>query len=196
MAHIRHATTGALTMANTHPFCQHGRLFAHNGVIEDLPTLERHLGADRALVGGESDSERFFALITREIERHGGDVQAAIRTAVRWIVEELPVVSINFGLVTASDLWALRYPETNSLFVLERPAGGGGAGTAAALEQSSDLGAWVRSEPARDRRTVVVASERLDEDPGWREIRSDELVHVGPSLRLQTEPLIGHPAGQ
>src|SRR5947209_12916207 len=36
IAHIRFATTGALTDANTHPFEQDGRLFAHNGVIADL----------------------------------------------------------------------------------------------------------------------------------------------------------------
>ncbi len=190
VAHIRHATTGAVSEANTHPFCQHGRLFAHNGVIDDLPALERQLGDDLALVGGESDSERFFALITREIERHGGDVEAGIREAVRWIVAELPIVSINFVLVTATDLWALRYPETNSLFVLERAAGGGGPGVAVALEQSSSLGARVRCEPARDHRTVVVASERLDEDPGWREIRSGELVHVGSTLALGTDRLV------
>ncbi len=184
VAHIRHATTGPLTTANTHPFCQHGRLFAHNGVIENLPELERHLGTDLALVAGDTDSERFFALITREIDRHDGSVEAGICAAVRWIVEELPILSINFVLVTATDLWALRYPETNSLFVLERTAGGGGLGASAPLAQTSDLGMRVICEPARDHSVVVVASERLDQDPGWREVRSGELLHVAPSLRL------------
>src|SRR5208282_5938369 len=36
VAHVRFASTGKLIMRNTHPFEQHGRLFAHNGVIEDL----------------------------------------------------------------------------------------------------------------------------------------------------------------
>lgn len=187
VAHIRHATTGGLTIANTHPFCQHERLFAHNGVIDDLPKLEQHLGDDRALVAGESDSERFFALITREVDRHGGTVGAGIRAAVQWIVQELPVVSINFVLVTATDLWALRYPDTNTLFVLERAAGGGRSGTAAALEQSSSHGTRVHSDRARGRPLVVVASERMDDDPGWREVRSGELVHVGPSLTLESD---------
>jgi predicted glutamine amidotransferase len=190
VAHIRHATTGGLTMANTHPFCQRGRLFAHNGVVEDLPKLERRLGTDLALVGGESDSERFFALITREIERHSTGVDDGIRAAVLWIVARLPLVSINFVLVTATDLWALRYPDTNSLFVLERQAGGGEPGRAAPLEQISRLGMRVHSEPARDHPAVVVASERLDADPGWREVRSGELLHVGPSLTLESELLI------
>ena len=37
LAHIRFASTGALELRNTHPFEEDGRLFAHNGVIEDLP---------------------------------------------------------------------------------------------------------------------------------------------------------------
>jgi glutamine amidotransferase len=187
VSHIRHATTGGLTLANTHPFCQHDRLFAHNGVIGDLPKLEQHLGDERALVLGQSDSERFFALITGEIDRHRGSVDAGIRAAVGWIVRMLPVASINFVLVTATEMWALRYPETNTLFVLERAAGGGGSGAAAALEQTSSHRTRVHCEPARDRPLVVIASERMDDDPAWREVRSGELLHVSPSLELETE---------
>jgi len=192
VAHIRHATTGALTMANTHPFSQHARLFAHNGVIGDLAKLEQHLGEDRALLAGETDSERYFALITGEIDRHGASVDAGIRAAVGWIVEMLPVASINFVLVTATDLWALRYPATDTLYVLERPAAGGGSG-ATALEQTSSHGTRVHCEHGRDRPLVVVASERMDDDPAWREVRSGELLHVGPSLELETEILFDGP---
>jgi glutamine amidotransferase len=193
VSHIRHATTGGLTMANTHPFCQRDRLFAHNGAVGDLPKLEQHLGDERALVAGETDSERLFALITREIDRQGGNVEAGIRAAVRWIVQMLPVVSLNFVLVTVTDLWALRYPETDTLFVLERAAGGGGPGAATALEQTSSHGTRVHCEPARDRSVVVLASERMDDDPAWREVRSGELLHVGPSLKLETELLFDGP---
>jgi predicted glutamine amidotransferase len=189
VAHIRHASTGGLTLANTHPFSQRGRLFAHNGVINDLPKLEQHLGEDRALVMGETDSERYFAVITREIERHDGSIDAGIRAAVTWVAHTLPIVSINFVLITATDLWALRYPETDTLYVLERPAGGGGPGPDQALEQTSSHGTRVLSDHARERPLVVVASEQLDEDPGWREVQSGELLHVGPSLELETSLL-------
>src|SRR6476620_9769630 len=60
-AHIRYATTGGLDVANTHPFEQRGRVFAHNGVILELERLERELGDDRSLVSGDTDSERLFA---------------------------------------------------------------------------------------------------------------------------------------
>jgi glutamine amidotransferase len=192
VAHVRHASTGGLTMANTHPFCQRDRLFAHNGVIEDLPKLEEHLGDARSLLAGETDSERFFALITREIDKHGGGVEAGIRAAVSWIAETLPVVSLNFVLITATDLWSLRYPETDTLYVLDRPPGGGSA-TDEPLEHVSSYGTRVQSEHGRDHPLVVVASERMDDDPGWREVRSGELLHVGPSLELESERILAGP---
>jgi predicted glutamine amidotransferase len=125
VAHVRHATNGALTMANTHPFCQEDRLFAHNGVIGDVPALEAELGPALSLVHGETDSERFFALITREIERTG-NVGEGVAAAAGWVAEQLPVLSINCVLTTESELWALRYPDTNELHVLRRDAGGSG----------------------------------------------------------------------
>jgi predicted glutamine amidotransferase len=192
VSHVRHATAGSLTMANTHPFCQHSRLFAHNGAIDDIARLEGHLEDERGLVAGQTDSERYFALITGEIDRHDGDVSAGIRTAVRWIVQNVPVVSINFVLITATDLWALRYPETDSLFVLERSAGGGGSATPRQLEQTSSHGTRLRSAHARDRPVVIVASERMDDD-AWHEVASGELVHVDPSLTVRTERLLTGP---
>lgn len=189
VSHVRHATTGDLTLANTHPFCLQDRLFAHNGVIDDLPKLEQHLGHDRSLVRGDTDSERYFALITREIDRHGGDVGAGIRAAVGWIAGNLPILSINFVLITATELWALRFPETHSLFLLERSPGGVGPQPPRALEQTSSHGTRVHSEHGRDHPLVVIASERMDDEEGWRELATGELVHIDSSLTLTTEQL-------
>jgi predicted glutamine amidotransferase len=57
----------------------------------------------------------------------------------------------------------------------------------------SSHGTRVHSEHARERPVVVVASERLDDDSGWREIRSGELLHIGPSLGLESEVLFEGP---
>ncbi len=43
VAHVRYASTGKHTVANTHPFLEDGRLFAHNGVVQGLPDLDRRL---------------------------------------------------------------------------------------------------------------------------------------------------------
>jgi predicted glutamine amidotransferase len=182
VAHVRYASTGSLVMKNTHPFEQEDRLFAHNGVIGDLGALEHELGSAMSLVGGDTDSERWFALITREIDR-AGDVGEGIASAARWVAANLPVLSLNFVLITASDLWAFRYPDTHELHVLER-APGGPSGSRH-LEQASARGSIrVRSGDLASRGAVVVATERMDEDAGWRELRSGELLHVDDSLRV------------
>ena len=63
-------------MLNTHPFVMDGRLMAHNGGLGDLAQLDKELGSYARLVLGDTDSERYFALITKEIDAHGGDVGA------------------------------------------------------------------------------------------------------------------------
>ena len=92
VAHVRYASTGAHTVANTHPFLQDGRLFAHNGVVQGLPELGQRLTelGTAGLVRGETDSERVFALITGETRRHGGDLGRGITAAVGWIAASCP----------------------------------------------------------------------------------------------------------
>jgi glutamine amidotransferase len=192
VAHIRFASTGGLETRNTHPFEQAGRLFAHNGVIGGLADLDRRLGDHRSLVGGDTDSERFFALITKEAEAAGGDVTAGIARAATWISETLPVYALNLVLVTADQLWALRYPDTHGLFVLERPRGGRGGSRP--LDHASAAGSIrVRSGDMAAQPAVVVASERMDEDPGWRAIPSGHLIHVGADLRVRSTAVLGDP---
>jgi predicted glutamine amidotransferase len=195
IAHVRYASTGAVSPENTHPFEQRDRLFAHNGVIEDLGRLEDELGDARSLVQGETDSERYFALITREIERDG-DVSGAIVRAANWIAKNLPVFALNLILLTEAELWALRYPDVHELYVLERAAGGPSGRRH--LEHASARGSVrVRSGDLATRRAVVVASEPMDEDAGWCALESGELVHVAPDLKVTvTRPLSEPPAHQ
>jgi predicted glutamine amidotransferase len=191
LAHIRYASTGGLDPRNTHPFQQRGRLFAHNGVIQDLPTLEAELGDHRDLVSGDTDSERFFALITKHIDANGGDVGAAITTAAQWVADTLPVYAINLILTTPTELWALRYPETHELFVLRRAAGGPHGDRH--LEHASTAGRIrARSGDLAEQPAVVVASERMDEDPGWQALRPGELIHVDPHLVCTRRIVLDH----
>lgn len=191
VAHIRYASTGALTAENTHPFEQEKRLFAHNGVIGDLDALDERLGQARSLVRGETDSERYFALITSEIEGTG-DIAKGISAAVTWIAEHLPVFALNFVLITADQLWALRYPDVHELHVLERAAGGPSGRRH--LEHASAPGTIrVRSGDLLRHPAVVVASEQMDEDPGWRALAPGELVHVGPALQVSTTTVLDTP---
>jgi glutamine amidotransferase len=192
VAHVRYASNGGVAMANTHPFEQSGRLFAHNGVIGDVPALERELGTEgMAPVRGETDSERFFALITREAARTS-DVGEGVARAVRWVSAHLPVLSLNFVLIAASELWALRYPDTHDLFLLERAAGGPGGDRH--LEHASRRGSVrVRSGDLARLPAVVVATERMDEDAGWRELSPGELLHVDGEEGVSSTQVIEGP---
>jgi predicted glutamine amidotransferase len=180
VAHVRYASTGQHTLVNTHPFEQDARLFAHNGVVEGLSDLDRRLAELGAagLVHGQTDSERVFALVTAETRRHGGDLGQGLTAAIGWIGDRLPVYALNLVLITADSLWALRYPATHELYVLDRPSGGAG------LEARSDR-IHVRSPHLAGQPCVVIASERMDDDPGWRLLDPGELLYVGPDLKIQ-----------
>jgi predicted glutamine amidotransferase len=185
LAHVRFASTGGLSIDNTHPFVLDDRLLAHNGVIQDLDALDARLGDARSLVHGETDSERFFALVTAEGRATGGDVTAALTSAARWVADNLRLYALNIILTTASELWALRYPATHELLVLERTAHG------RHLDHASAAGSIrVRSGDLAEAPAVIVATERMDEDPGWYGLAPGELLHVDGELNVRREVIL------
>ncbi len=192
LAHVRYADTGPVSDANTHPFMLDGRAFAHNGVVSELDELERRLGADRVLVHGETDSERFFALMTVAIRGHEGDVRAGIIAATTMLAREITLYSLNFLLATPGHLWALRYPEHNPLYVLAR-APGGPRGDQPLDEHSPHGTIRMRARDGSQRPLIVIASEPMDEDLGWEEVGSGELLHIGPELELHREVVLPEP---
>jgi glutamine amidotransferase len=191
VAHIRYASTGAISPENTHPFEQAGRVFAHNGVIGELERLEQELGDEMRLVRGETDSERFFALITRETERCGQLHEGIVR-ATRWVAEHLPVFALNFVLITATELWVLRYPDTHELHFLQR-APGGSSGQRHLDHASARGSVRVRSGALARLPAVVVATEPMDEDPAWRALGPGQLLHVDDQLGLNVLSAIERP---
>lgn len=185
VAHVRLASAGGVAMRNTHPFEQAGRLFAHNGGFGGADRLERELGEAMSLVVGETDSERYFALITRETAAAGGDVGEGIRRAVTWIDRELPVIALNFVLVTPGELWALRTPELDTLFVLERPAGGRssaplepGRNRPGTLERPGRCAGGRRGQRADGRGSRLAGDRVRGADP--RRPATDRLHHDDP----------------
>jgi glutamine amidotransferase len=192
VAHVRYASRGADKLENTHPFEQRGRVFAHNGHIGDLARLEAELGPDRGLVQGDTDSERFFALVTRETEANGGDPGAGLAAAAGWIADHVELYALNCLLATADGIWALRYPDTHPLLMLERAKGGRSG--ARHFEAASAAGRIrVRSGALADCPSVVFATEAMDEDAGWRTLEPGELVHVDRRLRVSSRVALDRP---
>ncbi|MCV7205445.1 class II glutamine amidotransferase [Mycolicibacterium peregrinum] len=188
IAHVRYASTGALDVANTHPFLQDGRIFAHNGVVEGLPDLDerlKELGA-ADLVKGQTDSERVFALITAAVRANGGDVGAGVAEAIGWLADNVPIYAVNLLLSTATDMWALRYPDIHDLYVLDRrnPAQRRLRLRSARIRAESE---HLTSQPS-----VVFASEPMDGED-WQLIAPGELVHVDADLRIDRQPAFPDP---
>jgi glutamine amidotransferase len=197
VAHVRWASVGGRTVQNTHPFVMQGRIMAHNGGLGDVGRLAGQLGSYRDLVLGETDSEHYFALITQQIDAHGGDVGAGIAAAAGWIAAHLPVSSLNTVVAAPGELWALRYPAQHALHIIERPAG---ASLPAAAAGGGAPGLHVRSAtssihaPAlQELRSVVVASEELDGERGWRMLAPGELVHIRPDLTVESAVVLPDP---
>ena len=195
VAHVRYATTGGRTLRNTHPFEMRGRIMAHNGGFGETARLDAELGEYGTLVHGDTDSERYFALITQQADAHGGDVGAGIAAAAAWIAANLPVSSLNTIVATPGELWALRYPDQHALHILQRPAGGPDgargeqqAGLHARSETSSFHVPGLDSLPS-----VVVASEQLDGETGWRMLAPGELVHIGSGLTVESAVALTQP---
>jgi predicted glutamine amidotransferase len=197
VAHVRWASVGGRTVQNTHPFAMQGRIMAHNGGLGDVARLAEQLGSYRDLVLGETDSEHYFALITQQIDAHGGDVGAGIAAAAGWIAATLPVSSLNTVIAAPGELWALRYPAQHALHIIERPAGAsgaaaGGAAAAPGLHVRSATSS-VHAPALQELPSVVVASEELDGERGWRMLAAGELVHVRPDLTVESAVVLPDP---
>jgi predicted glutamine amidotransferase len=190
VAHVRWATTGGRTVQNTQPFVMNGRLMAHNGSFGELARLENELGSYARLVLGDTDSERYFALITKETDAHGGDVGGGITAAASWIAARLPVSALNTIVAAPGELWALRYPGQHALHILERPArpGPGEPGLHVRSATSS-----VHVPALKAVASVVIASEQLDGEAGWRMLAPGELVHVRSDLSVHSRIAIPQP---
>src|SRR5689334_8578923 len=88
LAHVRRATFGGLSEPNTHPFTLAEYAFCHNGSIG---RSERLLGLpDGRGPQGETDSERFFHRMLREVDPDPDRVCDGLRRAVTAAVDSGP----------------------------------------------------------------------------------------------------------
>lgn len=187
IAHVRYASTGNLDVANTHPFLQDDRLFAHNGVVTGLDVLDERLAelSVSELVRGETDSERVFALITGCVRQYG-DLEGGLVEAMMWLATNVPIYAANLLLTTASDMLALRYPETHELYMLERRLG------SKDFEMQTHR-IHARSRHLDQRASVVFASEPMDDDSSWRLLEPGVLVHVDAALSITQREILPEP---
>lgn len=159
LAHVRHATVGAHTPENTHPFVLRGWAFAHNGYIAHFhdrvePEVEKLIDpCVLAETTGHTDSEHWFALFLTNLGHekaaspHGSHTDHALAALARTMqqIEQLAVdctgtakTESNFVLTDGTVLLAVRWRHT----------------------------LWMRQTDD----AIVIASEPSSDEPGWVEI--------------------------
>ena len=192
VTHVRDATAGSRDVRNTHPFLVDGLLVAHNGGFGDLAAVDAHLGDYLRFVQGDTDSERYGALIAKETAAHDGDVAAGIVAAATWLSQNVPMYSLNTVVIQEGHLWALRYPDERALHLARRvvhPTSGapddGWSGSSAVARHQMVAG--------EETPIVVVASERIDGQDDWRMLQPGELVAVDEHLTITSTLAITSP---
>jgi glutamine amidotransferase len=177
VGHIRYASPNIETcLVNTPLYVLDDHLWTINGELQPWPgplskALRDRLDPDHeADVRGATDGEIMGALWRTHFRRTGGrDAAAALRTMLREARDLARAhdgeIKTNLMLADSAALLAVRYAEpseANTLYYLRGEARWGGG--------------------------AVVASEPLDDGPGWHEVGPDTLVRAdGRGVRL--EPL-------
>jgi glutamine amidotransferase len=153
LANVRSATPGqGLGHANTQPFTDGRVMFLHNGLIESFrergrPRLHRWLLPEiQAGIRGETDSEFLFAVL-RQCLRGSGDLASAFLEAVRVLPGILEGARVLFNVVCC---------DGENLFACRHALNGGVCPSLYVAENSTAF-------PG----AVVIASEPLDDAPGW-----------------------------
>lgn len=165
VASVRDATTGSATEeASTLPFAEGSWLYAHNGKLDGffgdagLEVREMLSKMRRNRIRGTSDSEILFGLIMDNLDVMGDPAKAIASVIDR--CREISGGTFNFIVHDGSAITATAAGE--SLFVLE------GSG--------------------RFPDGVVVASEPFDDDPAWRRVPDESLVHASDG-RVEITPI-------
>ena len=101
--HVRRATMGGLTLANTHPFCAWDYSLSHNGTILEYPRL-REQGV--AAPAGDTDSEQFFQFLIGGLD--AADVAGSLRRAVTCVIDRSPFSGLNVLFSDGERLYAYK----------------------------------------------------------------------------------------
>jgi len=117
IAHVRKATVGATTLANTHPFRHGDFVLAHNGTITNVAALVARTAPVHAVFDGDTDSERLFGFVRTHVDE-AADVERGVCAAVRALRALGDVGAASFLFATATELYAHRCGR--ALWVLAR----------------------------------------------------------------------------
>jgi glutamine amidotransferase len=197
-AHVRAASPGmCVCEANGHPF-QHGRfLWMHNGTIEGFWQIRRRLHASLPdqlynAIEGTTDSEHAFAVFLQllgDTERvcsakeMGEALVLTIAKLERWTMEggfSAPSY-YNFAVTDGQSVAAVRYVSDPTLEPASLYYSLGG-------KYQSTEGICQSAQHHANERTVVIASERLNENStDWIRVAPNHVLTITQDLTINVE---------
>ena len=201
MAHVRAASPGlGVSETNCHPFAAGRFAFMHNGFIANFGQVKRAMCrrlSDAAYdqLCGTTDSEHLFAMVQDKLDLEDGDTTTdqladALCATITEMVEILDAVDevddsrLNLVLTDGRKAVVTRFVsgdhDANTLFVH--------SGSRYVCEG----GLCRMIEPNPEEHTVIIASEPLSDDPGWRAVPPNHVVLVEPDLSVSIRPMEGH----
>ncbi|MGH6945098.1 MAG: class II glutamine amidotransferase [Geminicoccaceae bacterium] len=211
LAHVRHATVGAIRPENTHPFGCGAWSFVHNGTVPYFEQIaDAMLSAmtpeHRAAIRGSTDSEHLFHFVLARHEREPErpllkSLMASLRQVLAWCraIGDHPRLGLNVLLTDGERMVGSRWQRT--LAFVERAGtapceicGGSHIDDALARFSSSRAGAGstqVEHVLAESYRALVIASEPTTAHEAWQEVPERSAFEVTPELRLRILSLEG-----
>src|SRR5262249_43922872 len=199
LAHVRAATqVRSVSESNCHPFVSGRYSFMHNGDLAGFAGFRRELLAslsDEAfeVVRGSTDSEHLFALFVDELAQNGAHspperlvsaLEAAVRRALALSTRHAPGEAsyLNLAVSDGRSAVALRF------------ASDGGDGESLHLHRGRryvcEDGVCRMVPPERNAAgAVIVASERLSEDPGWELVPRNHMVVISEEREVSPRAL-------
>lgn len=189
LAHVRRATVGEPSLANTHPFAEGGWVFAHNGTVPNFdrlrPLLLEQIPCDRRdLIAGQTDSEHVFHFIrARQLAGPDKPKIEVFREAVEWIVERTHEIDpkarlgLNLMLTDGHEMIGTRFGRP--LKFVERLG----------VHDCEICGfPHVHHNPRTDYRAIVLASEPISHEV-WQDVPDRTIYRVDPECRISWEAL-------
>jgi len=171
IGHVRDASMGGLSLANTHPFVRvyQGReiALAHNGTLKTLPFQEENLAYCAV---GDTDSERILCALLTTLEMNKMDLSDFPR------IEEI-LVDFNRGgtmnLLFSDGEFLYCYKDKsghNGLYLVERAAPFHPVSL-----KDEDWQVDFKEEKEGDQRGFVIASHPLTRDENWIDLERGKL---------------------
>lgn len=195
LAHVRAATPGLpVSQLNCHPFSWGQFLFAHNGQIGDFRTIRRGIQSELSdeafnLLSGSTDSEHLFALFIKYYDPTVFDSELhAMAAALNAAINTIEAIATEHGVDTPSHLNLVltdgeravitRYVShgtdaPNSLYVH----------TGSAYECNDGV-CRMRDHSATGE-TLIVASEPLSQDEGWRPVAENSMLLIDENYVIE-----------